>query len=148
MHAAIDEALEVYKGAGIAYEKAGVFKYIKFLKLPQPIVWCIVPFLLADEARPSMYADLENNRKTEVRYINGHIIQLGKKAGVPTPVNQRLVDLVEAAERAAAGSPKVSAASIADGLSLPEESKPFVLHPIAIGLLSVAAAAGLAAVFL
>jgi len=60
-----------------------------------------------------MYADLENNRKTEVRYINGHIIQLGKKAGVPTPVNQRLVDLVEAAERAAAGSPKVSAASIA-----------------------------------
>jgi len=113
MHAAIDEALEVYKGAGIAYEKAGVFKYIKFLKLPQPIVWCIVPFLLADEARPSMYADLENNRKTEVRYINGHIIQLGKKAGVPTPVNQRLVDLVEAAERAAAGSPKVSAASIA-----------------------------------
>jgi 2-dehydropantoate 2-reductase len=45
-----------------------------------------------DDARSSMAQDLERGRKPEVDYLNGEIIRLGDKFGVPTPANRRVRD--------------------------------------------------------
>lgn len=49
-------------------------------------------------ARSSMADDLAAGRKTEIPWLCGEIVTLGTMVGIPTPVNQRLVELVTAAE--------------------------------------------------
>lgn len=44
--------------------------------------------------RSSMYQDIERGRRTEIDSINGVIVQLGDKLGVPTPVNETLCRLI------------------------------------------------------
>lgn len=48
--------------------------------------------------KPSMLQDLEAGRPTEVDYINGAIVELGEKYGVPTPVNRTMLQLVKTIE--------------------------------------------------
>lgn len=48
--------------------------------------------------KPSMLQDVEAGRKTEVDYINGAIIEMGEKHGVPTPVNRTMLGLVKTIE--------------------------------------------------
>ncbi|TCN41596.1 2-dehydropantoate 2-reductase [Rhodococcus sp. SMB37] len=50
-------------------------------------------------ARSSMWEDLEAGRVTEVDWINGEVVRLGREYGVATPVNDRLVELIRDAER-------------------------------------------------
>ena len=49
--------------------------------------------------RPSMLMDVLNRRKTEIDYINGAVVRLGKQHGVPTPVNATLVAAIKGLER-------------------------------------------------
>lgn len=49
-------------------------------------------------ARSSMLDDLDLGRPTEVDDLNGEVVRLARHLGLDTPVNQRLVDLVRAAE--------------------------------------------------
>ena len=49
-------------------------------------------------ARSSMWEDLEAGRKTEVDYINGEVVQLAAQLNRQAPVNQKLIDLIKAAE--------------------------------------------------
>ena len=65
-----------------------------------------------DGARLSMWDDLCRGKKTEIDQLNGEIVALGQRYGVPTPLNARIVDLVRAAEDAAQGSPGLTAAEI------------------------------------
>lgn len=44
--------------------------------------------------KSSLRVDIENKRPSEIDYINGAVVKLGKKHGVPVPVNQTLVTLV------------------------------------------------------
>ncbi|KOO25083.1 2-dehydropantoate 2-reductase [Chrysochromulina tobinii] len=60
-----------------------------------------------------MWSDLHYRRPTEIEYLNGEIVALGKKAGVPTPLNSRLYELVRAAEAANTGHPNLSPEAIA-----------------------------------
>ena len=60
-------------------------------------------------ARSSMWEDLERRRLTEIDHLNGEIIRLGERHGVPTPVNRKIRELIKAAEAAKNGSPKLSA---------------------------------------
>lgn len=46
----------------------------------------------------SMLADLRRCRKTEVDYINGAVVELGRKLAVPTPYNELLYSLVKSLE--------------------------------------------------
>jgi len=46
------------------------------------------------ENTSSMLRDIQQGRETEVQYINGTIVELGKQLGIPTPANQLLLDLV------------------------------------------------------
>ncbi len=51
----------------------------------------------------SMLADVRECRKTEIDYINGAVVELGGKLGVPTPYNELLYFLVKALEAACGG---------------------------------------------
>ncbi len=55
--------------------------------------------LLSPEGKTSMLQDVEARRKTEVELFAGTVIRLGLEAGVPTPINQLLFDLIRATEQ-------------------------------------------------
>jgi 2-dehydropantoate 2-reductase len=46
------------------------------------------------ETTCSMVWDLRAGRETEIRFINGYWVRRGKEVGVPTPVNERLMEEV------------------------------------------------------
>jgi 2-dehydropantoate 2-reductase len=53
---------------------------------------------LADEVSPdmttSMHHDLERGNRLEVRWLAGAVVSLGAKAGVPTPLNRAVADIL------------------------------------------------------
>ena len=49
--------------------------------------------------KASMLQDLERGAKTEVDVINGAVVERGRAYGLPTPVNERVVELVHAMEK-------------------------------------------------
>jgi len=42
----------------------------------------------------SMCQDIMKRKKTEINFLNGKIVELGRKHGIPTPVNDTLVGLI------------------------------------------------------
>ncbi len=54
--------------------------------------WYKVLEPLNPEGKTSMFQDVEAGRKTEVEMLAGTVIELGKRHGIPTPVNQRFFD--------------------------------------------------------
>lgn len=44
--------------------------------------------------RSSMCQDIQKGRQTEIEFINGRIVELGKLHGIPTPINKCLTQLV------------------------------------------------------
>ncbi len=49
--------------------------------------------------KPSMLQDLEAGRATEVDVVNGGVASRGRELGIPTPGNDKVVELVHAIER-------------------------------------------------
>ncbi len=43
--------------------------------------------------RPSMLQDVMRGRRTEVDFLNGHVVEQGRRAGVKTPFNEAIVEL-------------------------------------------------------
>ncbi len=62
--------------------------------------WYTVLEGLNPEGKTSMFQDVEAGRKTEVEMFAGTVIELGKRYGVATPVNQRLFDDLKRIETA------------------------------------------------
>lgn len=54
------------------------------------------------QARLSMSADLAAGRRTEIAFLNGAVVQLGKRHGIATPVNQAIVELIQQKQQQAA----------------------------------------------
>jgi 2-dehydropantoate 2-reductase len=46
-----------------------------------------------------MWEDIQTKRKTEVDYINGAVVSMGKKYGIKTPVNQAIVEQIKLLEQ-------------------------------------------------
>lgn len=46
------------------------------------------------ENRTSMYQDFIRGRKTEINFLNGAIVELGRQHNIPTPVNETLTLLI------------------------------------------------------
>jgi len=44
--------------------------------------------------RSSMLQDHQHQRPTEIDYINGYVVDAGKKLAIPTPINNTLMDVV------------------------------------------------------
>lgn len=49
-------------------------------------------------AKASMLQDLEKGQRTEVHMINGYVCQTGDKHGIPTPFNDKVVEIVSGIE--------------------------------------------------
>jgi 2-dehydropantoate 2-reductase len=101
--ASIVEALAVLEAAGIEPAKIGpvpprllphvigapdlIFNSL-FLKIQK----------IDARARSSMYDDLAAGRPTEIDYLNGEVVALGRKVGRNTPVNEAIVSLIRQRE--------------------------------------------------
>ena len=48
---------------------------------------------------PSMLQDLKKHKPCEVDAINGIVCEWGKKYGVPTPINDKIVEIIKKAEQ-------------------------------------------------
>ena len=60
--------------------------------------WDTILFGLNPEGKTSMLQDVEAHRKTEVEMFAGKVIELGTRHNIPTPVNQKLFDMIKATE--------------------------------------------------
>lgn len=96
----MSEALDVLKAAGIRPAKVAklppaLIPYV--LRLPDWLFTRVAASMLKmdDNARSSMAEDLEKGRSPEIDFLNGEIVRLGKKLGVPTPVNDRVIAQVK-----------------------------------------------------
>ena len=47
----------------------------------------------------STLQSLRRNRPTEIDYLNGEVVELGEKTGIPTPLNAKIVELVHQVEQ-------------------------------------------------
>ncbi|MFC2131415.1 ketopantoate reductase family protein [Bacteroidota bacterium] len=77
------EALEVAKAEDITFGK-------NFVKL------CLRYLNNAGNHFPSLAVDLMNNRETEIDYMNGKIVEFGRKHYIRTPLNLTFTNLVRA----------------------------------------------------
>ncbi|MFZ5802700.1 MAG: ketopantoate reductase family protein [Candidatus Omnitrophota bacterium] len=48
---------------------------------------------------PSMLQDLKRGKRTEIESLNGEVARIGKRYGVPTPVNEWLAELIRKKEK-------------------------------------------------
>ncbi|MEU8897482.1 2-dehydropantoate 2-reductase [Nocardia sp. NPDC048505] len=73
----------------------------RLLTVPDGLFGRVAAKVLAIDpvARSSMADDLALGRKTEISWLCGEIVGLGAMVGLPTPVNQRLIELIVAAEQ-------------------------------------------------
>ncbi len=60
--------------------------------------WYPVLNSLSPQGKTSMLQDVEAKRKTEVDIFAGKVVALGKKHGVPTPVNQTILEIINVLE--------------------------------------------------
>jgi 2-dehydropantoate 2-reductase len=90
--AAVEEAMQVAQAQGVRVASAS----------PQQ-VWRKAAEGLPAEFKASMLQSLEAGSVTEVDYVNGAVVEQGRRAGVPTPVNQTLVACVKGIERTLCG---------------------------------------------
>ncbi|RTZ63642.1 MAG: hypothetical protein DSZ34_08215, partial [Gammaproteobacteria bacterium] len=44
---------------------------------------------------PSLGQDVRKKRRTEIEYLNGHVSEKGRTLGIPTPFNDRIVQIVK-----------------------------------------------------
>ena len=87
-YAAIDEAVEVGKAVGVALDANEAREVLSKIAGPGG----------SGDNKTSLCNDLLNRRPTEIDFINGAIVRLGRQHGIATPVNATLVAAVKAQE--------------------------------------------------
>ena len=71
----------------------------KGIQVPDdPVVLTIDVCRRTSQNLSSMLQDINNKRRTEIDSINGEIVAAGKKLGIPTPVNEDLVNKLKEIE--------------------------------------------------
>ena len=85
--AAVNEAIAVARAKGVKLSYADPLAHVKE----------VCGFTVGNQC--SMLLDVLNNRPTEIDLINGAVVREGKKVGVPTPVNEVIVNIVKVKER-------------------------------------------------
>jgi 2-dehydropantoate 2-reductase len=66
--------------------------------------WYPVLNRLSPQGKTSMLQDIEAGRKSEVEVFGGKVISLGKTYGIPTPVNQTVVQIIHILEQSHAAN--------------------------------------------
>jgi 2-dehydropantoate 2-reductase len=124
---AIVEAQAVFRAMGIAQRNPSGHSHaqVRFLHrilmhAPYPVVFAIAKARGLKGGKASMLQDLENrSESTEVVYISGKIVKLGAALGVGTPVNAKLVELVNSACAKREGSPCMSPDALLAAVGIP-----------------------------
>ena len=105
VQALIKECIDVCKAGGIRIEPVQGKDIVKLLDynnaLKKAFSSFIIPIAIRKHAslKASMLQDLEKGKPTEVDAINGAVSAFGRKVGCPTPMNDRVVDIIHRIER-------------------------------------------------
>ena len=83
-YAALEEAIQVANAAGVALKTDEAHEILAKIAGPNG----------TPGNKSSLRVDIENERPSEIDYINGAVVKLGKKHNVPVPVNETLATLV------------------------------------------------------
>jgi len=99
---AVDEALNVYKAAGLSYKNLAALPMPLTLRVLRGPNWLVQALVISRQklgpnTMSSMAQDYAAQRPTEIDFINGEIVALGQKVGVPTPINSALVNWIQSA---------------------------------------------------
>jgi 2-dehydropantoate 2-reductase len=86
--AAVAEAMTVAEASGVKLS----------IKAPRD-AWLMAAEGLPYEFKTSMLQSLEKGSMTEIDFINGAVVRVGRKYNIPTPVNQTLVAAIKGIER-------------------------------------------------
>lgn len=80
---------------------------------------------VSQEVRPSMLQDLQKGRRTEIDYLNGHVVAKARELGRPAPVNAGLLEMVREIEAGQRGIAITNVDELAHrvGRALPAESR-------------------------
>ena len=105
VQALIKECIDVCKVGGIRIEPVQGKDIVKLLDYTNPLKrafsFFIIPIAIRKHAKlkASMLQDLEKGKLTEVDAINGAVSDYGRKVGCPTPMNDRVVDIIHKIEQ-------------------------------------------------
>ncbi len=86
MDAAMREAIAVAEKMGVSLTEADIADWYKVLDGLRP------------DGKTSMLQDVEARRKTEVEMLAGKAIELGRRFGISTPVNEKLFEIIRKIE--------------------------------------------------
>ena len=104
VQAIIKECIDVCAASGIKIEPVQGKDIVKLLDYHNPVKkklsYMIIPLAIRKHAliKPSMLQDLEKGKKCEVDAINGVVCAFGRKIGFPTPVNDKVVEIIHKIE--------------------------------------------------
>lgn len=104
VQALIKESIDVCAASNIKIEPVQGKDIVKLLdykgRIKRAFSFFIIPIAIRKHAllKASMLQDLEKGKKTEVDAINGVVSAFGRKAGVPTPANDKVVEIIHRIE--------------------------------------------------
>ncbi len=105
VQALIKECIDVCKVGGIRIEPVQGKDIVKLLdynnSLKRAFSFFIIPIAIRKHAKlkASMLQDLEKGKLTEVDAINGAVSEYGRKVGCPTPMNDKVVEIIHSIEQ-------------------------------------------------
>ena len=101
----IKECIDVCKKGGIRIEPVQGKDIVKLLDYSHPLKrafsFFIIPIAIRKHAKlkASMLQDLEKGKLTEVDAINGAVSDYGRRVGCPTPMNDKVVEIIHRIEK-------------------------------------------------
>lgn len=105
VQALIKECIDVCHAGNIRIEPVQGKDIVKLLNYTNSIKrafsFFIIPIAIRKHAKlkASMLQDLEKGKLTEVDAINGAVSEYGRRVGCPTPMNDRVVEIIHKIER-------------------------------------------------
>ena len=105
VQALIKECIDVCATGGIQIEPVQGKDIVKLLdykgSLKKAVSFFIIPIAIRKHAKlkASMLQDLEKGKLTEVDAINGSVSEFGRKVGCPTPMNDKVVEIIHKIEK-------------------------------------------------
>ena len=104
VQALIKECIDVCAAGGIRIEPVQGKDIVRLLDykgaVKKAVSFFIIPIAIRKHAKlkASMLQDLEKGKLTEVDAINGSVSDYGRKVGCPTPMNDKVVEIVHKIE--------------------------------------------------
>jgi 2-dehydropantoate 2-reductase len=89
MEALMREVLSLAEAAGVDLGSQDIDNWYTFLNTLSP------------QGKTSMLQDIEAGRKTEVELFGGKVVELGRIYGLPTPVNETVLRIIQVLEQVA-----------------------------------------------